>query len=161
MLSPDDLAKCAQAVAMVSAAADAAEAKAQDSDTWWARTVLGSESTVNAMKADAAATRHGYEVLREKLDRWTADPSLADHAAALSFLDAANSFADCSALIASAKQLSASNTVLTVASDTAHDVAQDVAAGATAGLGIYATLALLGLVGWGAFSFLRRRKGGT
>lgn len=157
MLSAADLDACQQALDKVGAAADLADEKAAGAGGWFS-SLIGAESTAAAMKADAAATRNGFNVLSDKLTRWRLDPTVADHAAALDFIQSAGAFADVSQLMAAAKMLDASNAAVTIAEDTAKDAAKAAGAGlALGGLG-YLTVLALGAGGLGLFAILRRSK---
>ncbi len=149
-----DLAACENAVAAVSAAADLADQKAAESDGFFARTIMGAGSTIDAMKADAYATRNGFTVLRAKLDGFEARGD-GSHADAVDIIRSAGAFADVSQLLAAAQSVDVGHVAAGVAADTAHQALTDVAAGATAGVGIYLTVAALGLGGFFVFKAMK------
>lgn len=157
MLTPDVVVACETALARIAAAAQLAQQKADESDGVFS-SLLGAESTVAAMRADVAATLTGYSVLAAKLERWRLSPELATADAVADFLRSASVFANVSDLLAAARTLDAGTAVRTIAADTAHDVVKDAAAGATAGLALYGTVAVLGLGGLGLLAALRGRR---
>lgn len=125
MLSPGNAATLGQADALLSRAADDADAKAAGlassmlRGTWFGP----DDSTVSAAESDAYATRNGLATFRAKVAGWATSPDLVSGDAVLDLLRSARAWADLSQLEAAVSASSAGTIIGGTLKDTVNDAA--------------------------------------